>query len=143
QVTETPELVTRRRSSTPPLLAALVMQCLEKRAADRPQSAQEVLRVLDAVVPTPTAMASVSLPAVGPLVSPRASVAAVLRWAGAIGAGLLLGAGLAEWRQSARPRESGAVIRVPVLFDDTLRFNSQARSVAISPDGQSIAFIGI
>ena len=49
QVTEAPEPVTRHRPSLPPELAALVMHCLEKRPADRPQSANELLRELDVV----------------------------------------------------------------------------------------------
>ena len=35
------------RPSVPPALAALLMRCLEKRSADRPQSAAEVLHALD------------------------------------------------------------------------------------------------
>jgi eukaryotic-like serine/threonine-protein kinase len=46
---EPPEAVSRRRGATPPGLAALVMQMLEKRAADRPQSADEVLRTLESL----------------------------------------------------------------------------------------------
>ena len=37
--TETPAAIGVRRANTPPELATLVMQCLEKSAADRPQSA--------------------------------------------------------------------------------------------------------
>src|SRR5437870_1822326 len=42
-VTEAPEAITRRRASLPPALAALVMRCVEKRPADRPQSASAVV----------------------------------------------------------------------------------------------------
>ncbi len=48
-MTEAPEHVTRRRGTTPAPLAELVMRCLEKRPADRPQSADELVRSLDAI----------------------------------------------------------------------------------------------
>jgi hypothetical protein len=50
QVTATPEPVTHHRATVPGALAHLVMQCLEKKPADRPQSAEEVLRQLDQVL---------------------------------------------------------------------------------------------
>ncbi|MFL5561727.1 MAG: protein kinase domain-containing protein [Gemmatimonadaceae bacterium] len=46
-VIEVPEPINRRRASLAPALAALVMRCLEKRPADRPQSASEVVHALD------------------------------------------------------------------------------------------------
>ena len=53
QVTQTADPVTRYRPSVPPALSALVMRCLEKRPADRFQSADELLTLLDAMA-TPT-----------------------------------------------------------------------------------------
>ena len=47
-ITERPQPVASRRADVPRALAALVMRLLEKRAADRPQSAEQILRDLDA-----------------------------------------------------------------------------------------------
>ena len=67
-VTELPEDVARRRPNIPTPLATLIMRCLEKRASDRPQRAQELVQALDAMVtPTggshPTTARHASLPA--------------------------------------------------------------------------------
>ncbi len=43
---EPPEPILKRRPTLPPWLADLVMRCLEKRPADRPQHATELLKVL-------------------------------------------------------------------------------------------------
>ncbi|MDH4046432.1 MAG: tetratricopeptide repeat-containing serine/threonine-protein kinase, partial [Gemmatimonadota bacterium] len=46
-VTEAPVNVTQRRTTIPPALAELIMRCLAKKPADRPQSAEELLPVLE------------------------------------------------------------------------------------------------
>jgi eukaryotic-like serine/threonine-protein kinase len=46
---ETPAPVTDLRPDTPPLLAELVMKCLEKEPDKRPQSAMDLVRVLESV----------------------------------------------------------------------------------------------
>jgi serine/threonine-protein kinase len=50
---EVPEPVTKHRPAVPPALEQLVMKCLEKKAADRWQSAQELLPQLE-VLATPS-----------------------------------------------------------------------------------------
>jgi serine/threonine-protein kinase len=47
---ETPTPIESRRPGIPPALAALIMRCLQKRPADRPQTAAEFLQALDAPV---------------------------------------------------------------------------------------------
>jgi pentatricopeptide repeat protein len=48
-VTQAPEPVTKHRATVPPALAQLVMQCLEKKAADRWQSTDELLTQLESL----------------------------------------------------------------------------------------------
>src|SRR6266705_1366015 len=53
QVTTTPDPVTQHRDTVPPALAALIMRCLAKHPADRPQSAEELVGQLEGMA-TPT-----------------------------------------------------------------------------------------
>jgi serine/threonine-protein kinase len=55
---EPPEPVERRRPAVPAALAALVMRCLQKRPADRPQSATEIVQSLDTMPVTPVTSAA-------------------------------------------------------------------------------------
>jgi serine/threonine protein kinase len=48
-VARLPEALSKRRSAVPPALDHIVMRCLEKRPADRWQSADEIMRRLDAL----------------------------------------------------------------------------------------------
>src|SRR5262245_62938722 len=50
QVTAAPEPILKRRAAIPPPLAAAVMRCLEKRAADRWQTAEELLHQIEPLV---------------------------------------------------------------------------------------------
>ena len=54
--------VVQLRPALPPLLGHLIMRCLEKHPADRPQSADEIIRALD-MLATPTG-GTVPLPAI-------------------------------------------------------------------------------
>jgi TolB-like protein len=113
QVTQVPEVVSRARPSVPPALGAWVMRCLEKRPADRWQSADELLHHLESMA-TPSggmaptgAVAAVSSPTT--VAVPSASVSGGRpRWqrAGYLVLGLVL-ALAAAWGVT-RLREGGA-----------------------------------
>jgi eukaryotic-like serine/threonine-protein kinase len=51
---ETPRPVTKGRNDVPPAIAALIARCLEKHPGRRPQSAAELLEMLDTVSSGPT-----------------------------------------------------------------------------------------
>src|SRR3982751_4418934 len=83
-VTETPEPIPRRRATIPPALGALVMRCLEKRAADRPQRAADLVPALEQIT-TPSGgsmptRAGAATSAAGPGAASRRSSA--MRWVG-------------------------------------------------------------
>ncbi|MGH7678513.1 MAG: protein kinase domain-containing protein [Gemmatimonadaceae bacterium] len=140
---ELPEDVVRLRPTTPPALAALVMQCLAKRPADRPQSAEEIGRALSSVVITPAG--SLTWPA--PQVSPRAGRRAI-----AIGGGLLLAGvavGVLVSNVATPPQPEGAVRRfsitlpdsAPMAFIGSALFGNGRRALAIAPDGSSLVYV--
>ncbi|MGH2898221.1 MAG: serine/threonine-protein kinase, partial [Solirubrobacteraceae bacterium] len=104
-VIDAPESLEKRRPSVPPALAALVMRCLEKRPADRPQRASEIVRVLDAL----TAPSRTSVPI-------RSASRGLSRSMLAVLALLVAGAGIGWWRfgrTAAPPARSSRVLIAP------------------------------
>ena len=104
-VTETPEPVERLRTATPVALASLVMQCLAKSPADRPQNAQELVQAIDAMTTPSSGMTPyVTAPLTRPITQtanastrPKASVIG-------IAAGVLILA-VGGWLAASRLRE--------------------------------------
>jgi tRNA A-37 threonylcarbamoyl transferase component Bud32 len=66
-VVEEPQPVERRRPAVPPMLATLVNECLAKRPADRPQTAGEVMHVLDAIATPSGGTAPTTAVRIGPM----------------------------------------------------------------------------
>lgn len=79
-VTQTPEAVSARRQSVPAALATLVMRCLEKKPADRYQTAAELHQQLE-LMATPSGGAAPTT-AVATATPAPASRGSLVRWAG-------------------------------------------------------------
>ena len=89
QLTQPPQPLTKARDSVPPTLATVVMRCLEKRPADRWQSAEELLHQFMAMA-TPSGGMAPTAP-VQALRLPSSSTRARL---GAAAVAVLLAAGI-------------------------------------------------
>jgi serine/threonine-protein kinase len=101
-LTEAPEPVSRRRVSVPPPLESVIMRCLEKRPADRWQSAGELLDAIE----------NVTTPTLGTTPAGTAPVTAVprqRRWiaGAAAGAAGLVALSVVLWRGRVAASEDG------------------------------------
>ena len=143
---EAPPPIAGRRATTPPALAALVMQLLEKTPADRPQSADEVLRTLEGVRVSETSD-GLAPARVGRATAARSRYSGValallsdarVPWALAVLAivtTLLLGA------DAVRRRATGTRVIVASIAAPPAQELQPANNVAFSPDGARIAFV--
>ena len=135
-VAQVPEALDRRRPTVPPALAALVMRLLEKHPADRPQSADDVLRALDAVDP----QLAVSRPR-----PTRRDTARRLPWVVAgvgVGAAVLatvIAARTARRARDAEPRSRvAAAIGLPTGVDPSRESGAE---FVLAPNGARLAFV--
>ena len=151
-VAEQPEPVQRRRPNVPGALAELVMQCLEKRPADRPRDAATLQRALEGVVVTPHTTASVSMPAhdaptATPTVVLRPARARLARLAPWLVAAALFGAlALTTLRDRSTSTASSSAPLPQMRFTIPLpagwhigRIAYGMSPIALSPDGRSLA----
>ena len=133
-LTQAPEPVTEHRAAVPTSLSQWVMRCLEKKPADRWQSAEEMLGHLEALATpsgdlTPTSMTPIPVRSSG-----------LPRWAMAAAAAFVLGLG-AWWglgRQGAAP-VAGPLASLTQLTANPLE--TALSGAAISPDGSYIAYV--
>ena len=110
-VKDTPESLEHRRPNLPPQLTRLVMRCLEKRPADRPQSADEIVRELD----------SIGTPSGGTTPTHTPPVRARRPAYVAIGVVALVLVGLLAWKLAARaPGAASKGTSIAVLPFDNL-----------------------
>ena len=109
-VTQPPDAVSRHRAAVPAPLAELVMRCLEKKPADRPQSAQLVLDRLEELA---TPSGGITPAGTAPHRAVRRSRRSVY-----VIAGLLLVAalgGIWAWRRQAGPAATQGPMRLVVV----------------------------
>jgi serine/threonine protein kinase/tetratricopeptide (TPR) repeat protein len=119
-IAELPDPVSRRRPATPQALASLVMSMLEKRPADRPRSADDVVAALDAIGTGETI--SAAMIASQPVAS---SGRGRMGWRIGIAAGVVAGVALvavvatnlASRREA--PADSSGPVPIAIVHDDS------------------------
>ena len=118
----------------PPALASLVMRCLEKRAADRPQTAMDLVHSLDQITtPSGGTVPTTALPATG--TSSATTASGATSGTGAPTSGAMSGA----VPVNSRRHWIGAVVAVVTLLSAAWFFTTRSaraatpRSIAVLP----------
>ncbi len=129
-VVDVPEDVTQLRPAAPPMLSQMVMKCLAKKPADRYQSAEEMLPLLDAVLTpsagtTPTGTQPVAAARVARRLTVPALIAALVVVLGAVAVLVL-----------RRPLTLTTSNAIAVTSAPGVEYQP-----ALSPDGSQVAFV--
>jgi serine/threonine-protein kinase len=136
QVTQPPTPLETLRPGIPPQLSQVIAKCLAPRAADRWQSAAELLAQLERLEHSGETTVATG-PVTGGAVAKeqRARASRPLAWAAGIG--LVTAAALAGFLVARRPAEAAIRFgaRSPLTVDPGLEIDP-----AISPDGQLVAY---
>jgi len=127
-VQEPPEPIQKRRASLPPGLGALVMRCLEKRPADRPQSAEEIVHALDELTTPSGGMPPTTLAAPAPRTATSSSGRRLVLAAAGVVAVLVLAGAVFAWRSRAviATADAATVLTLAVLPFDNAGADDQA-----------------
>ena len=126
-VTQAPAPVSHGRATVPPALAELVMRCLEKNPADRPQRASELFDRFDQLATTSGSITPTET-APHPAVAPGIGVPPARRrlWIGLAAAAIVLLACYAAWRWRQAAGAADEPIRLAVLPFENLGPPGQA-----------------
>ena len=139
-VTATPDPITMYRP-VPPALAALVMRCLEKRPADRWQSAEELVPQLEALMTPSGGITPTATQPVAAAPAPRAPRASRLGRGIALAAVLAL-LGFGAWRATHRRTDAASPATpaaAPARRVGVLPFTSRSRDTADAYLGDGMA----
>lgn len=132
-VTEAPDSVSKRRPAIPQALEQIVMRCLAKRPADRFQTAEELLHLLEAQATPSTGITPTQTRPVTAWSDPKGRKGWITVGA-AIAAVAIMAVTTWKLRQ---PSSALTVLEVPRL---QVTSTGTAEIAAVSPDGQRVAY---